>query len=411
MPPPEAHFGVWLQAAFVGALRQRGSRVTFRLHPSYANNPNRAVLGLLFEQDLLRNHAAALRLPPWFSNLLPEGAMRRWIAQQAGVPMAKEVELLAEIGRDLAGAVTVLPLPVDALGQAGDDGPEPPVAPASQASRDERGRFSLAGVQLKLSMVATGDRLTVPLGGTLGDWIVKFPDATFPHLPIIEFATMELARRSGIGTPEIQLKHREELPDTPDALWRTHEEVAYAIRRFDRGPDRSLIHIEDLAQVIDRYPEDKYEGTCEGLAALVHRGEDEDSLRELVRRLAFNILVDNADAHLKNWSLLYENPRHPTLAPAYDLVAISVYPDYAGTMALSLAGQQDPSLVRIAQFDRLGVRPGLAPGELEYEARRTISLALRAWPDVGAEYLSRHPDARQAIGGSIKSRAASMLSA
>jgi serine/threonine-protein kinase HipA len=69
------------------------------------------VLGLLFEQDPLRTHAAALRLPPWFSNLLPEGLLREWIAADRGVSADREMELLAQVGHDLPGAVRVLPAP------------------------------------------------------------------------------------------------------------------------------------------------------------------------------------------------------------------------------------------------------------------------------------------------------------
>jgi serine/threonine-protein kinase HipA len=69
------------------------------------------VLGLLFEQDPLRTHAAALRLPPWFSNLLPEGLLREWIAADRRVSADREMELLAQVGHDLPGAVRVLPAP------------------------------------------------------------------------------------------------------------------------------------------------------------------------------------------------------------------------------------------------------------------------------------------------------------
>lgn len=410
MPPPESHHGVWLHRSFVGTLRQRGSRVTFSTHPSYAENPGHHVLGLLFEQDLSRTHTATLRLPPWFSNLLPEGALRRWIAQQAGVPRAREVELLGEIGGDLPGAVTVLPLPADAAPSASGPPPEPGAAQRPQRSADERGRFSLAGVQLKLSMVAAGDRLVVPLGGTLGDWIVKFPDATFPHLPVVEFATMELARHSGIDVPQTRLLARDELPDTPDALWAAGEVVAYAIRRFDRGPDCSLVHIEDFAQVSGAFPEDKYAGSYEALAVMVHRGEDDVSLRELVRRLAFNVLVDNSDAHLKNWSLLYTDPRRPRLSPAYDLVSVAPYPTFGGTTALSLGGSTSPAAVTVQELDRLGPQQGLPVDDLAAPVEQTIAAAVAAWPAVAEQHLAHHPGLRSAIGEVIAARARSLRS-
>lgn len=409
MPLPERVFGVWLGSTFVGALRQHGDHTRFAVHESYADDPGRPVLGLVFEQDLTRIHAAALRLPPWFSNLLPEGALRRWVADDRGVSEQREMELLAQLGRDLPGAVTVLPLPPDAVPTSREDGPEQPPMVASEEASDRRGRFSLAGVQLKLSMVAAGDRLVVPLGGALGDWIVKFPDADLPRLPVVEFATMALARHAGIDVPETRLLTRDELPGTPDRLWDAREEHAFAIRRFDRGPGRQLIHIEDFAQVRDVWPGRKYEGSYETLAGLVHRGRDVASLQELVRRLAFNVLVGNADGHLKNWSLRYADPRRPVLSPAYDLVSVAPYPDYdSNETALRIAGHRRADRVRFTSLERLGTRMGVTDGHLADVAAATVHRAVEAWPRIADHDLSGHEDVRAAMTEIIERRVRSL---
>ncbi len=409
MSLPERVHGVWLDRTFVGTLRQRGDHTRFALHPSYADNPARPVLGLVFEQDLDHIHSAALRLPPWFSNLLPEGALRQWIAAQRGVSEHREAELLAEVGHDLPGAVTVLPLPAEEVAAPVDaEPPGQPTASLLAEDTDPRGRFSLAGVQLKLSMVATGDRLTVPLGGAVGDWIVKFPDSSIPQLPTVEFVTMELARRAGIDVPPIRLVTRDELPGTPNELWNGPEQRAFAIRRFDRGPDRTVIHIEDFAQVRNFWPERKYAGSYETLAALVHRGYDVPSLQELARRVAFNVLVDNADAHLKNWSLRYLDPRRPVLSPAYDLVSVAPYSGYGGETALRLGRTRRADRVRLATVDRLGTRLGVAEGELASCAADAITQAIAAWPDVAEQHLADHTDIRRAMTEVIAARSASL---
>lgn len=408
MPPTERGYGVWLQDTFVGTLRQRGDHVTFVVHGSYADDPRRPVLGQTFEQDLDRVHSSALRLPPWFSNLLPEGVQRRWIARHRGVSDRREMELLAEVGRDLPGAVTVRSLPLDLVTARHDAAPDPAHLPVED--RDGPDKFSLAGVQLKLSMVAAGDRLVLPMGGQRGDWIVKFPDGNLPHLPVVEHATMELARRSGIDVPQTRLSHRDDLPGTPDTVWGAGEAHAFAIERFDRTPERGLVHIEDLAQVRGLYADRKYAGSYETLAALVHRGDDDASLRELVRRLAFNLVVNNADAHLKNFSLRYADPRRPVLSPAYDVVSIAPYPGYDAEMALSLAGTKDGGRSRRSHLDRLGVRAGLPTGDLGAVAETTIAAAVAAWPDVAEQHLAHHPGLRSAIGEVIAARAASLLS-
>ena len=60
---------------------------------------------------------------------------------------------------------------------------------------------------------------------------------------------MTLAGRSGIEVPEHMLVQRGELDSLPDEAWPGSEELAYAVKRFDRLPDGSRIHIEDFAQV------------------------------------------------------------------------------------------------------------------------------------------------------------------
>lgn len=348
-------------------------------------------------------------LPPWFSNLLPEGTLRRWIAAQRGVSERREMELLAEVGHDLPGAVTVLPMPSDLAHGRDGDPPAPPEPGDGLTGRPEesRGRFSLAGVQLKLSMVAAGDRLVVPLGGSRGDWIVKFPDATFPSLPVVEYTTMSLAAASGIDVPAIRLEHREELPDAPASLWASKETRAFAIERFDRA-DRASIHIEDFAQVRNFVPGRKYDGSFETLAGLVYRGVDAASLVEFVRRLAFNVLVDNADAHLKNWSLRYTDPRRPVLTPAYDLVSLAPFAGFGGETGLRLGRTRRADQVRYAVFDRIGDLTGRADLHLAEVARDTVGQALDAWPAVAERTLSAHADVRAAIGEVMASRSASL---
>ena len=46
---------------------------------------------------------------------------------------------------------------------------------------------------------------------------------------------------------------------------------------------------------------------------------------EFIRRLVFNILIGNADMHLKNWSLIYPDRCRAALAPADDFVSTIAY--------------------------------------------------------------------------------------
>jgi len=63
-----------------------------------------------------------------------------------------------------------------------------------------------------------------------------------------------------------------------------------------------------------------------------------------IQRLIFNYLIGNADAHGKNFSLLYRG-NTPVLAPAYDLLCTAVYPDLSSKMAMKIGGKYDPDYV------------------------------------------------------------------
>lgn len=384
MPPRERHFDVRLHGRIIGRLLVRDDFTSFAFTEEYVDDPQRAVLGLGFEDDLLARHQSNMRLPPWFSNLLPEGRLREWIAEQRGVAIEREMELLAEIGHDLPGAVsiTVGSSPSSPAAATHDVAERP-----SRAAAKRRWTFSLAGVQLKFSMLARGDRLTLPASGDHGDWIVKLPDANHRDVPHNEHAMMTLARRAGIDVPECRLVHRDLLEGLPDRAWPNEEAYALAVRRFDRGPERQPIHIEDFAQVRLWYPDRKYDGTYESAANLAYRGRDTTSLREFVRRLAFITLIRNDDAHLKNWSLIYQDPRSPTLAPAYDLLSTAPYAESGGELALRLAGTKRFESVTLQSFRALGERLGADGGRLEEEAASTIRAAWEAWRDVRMEWL------------------------
>jgi serine/threonine-protein kinase HipA len=405
----DTQYAVWLRDRHVGILHQRGDHTRMTFDASYREDPDRPVLGLHFEETLLADQASALRLPPWFSNLLPEGRIREWVAEDRGVSADREMELLAHMGHDLPGAVRVLPVdvPVEHNSWAA---PAPPGPQRDETSDWHPGwRISLAGVQLKFAVLAKADRFTVPGYGEGSDWIVKLPDRQFKDLPSNEHAIMSLARESGIDVPATRLVHRDELDGIPANVWPSGEEFAYAVERFDRTETRDLVHIEDLAQVRNFYPVDKYRGNFETIASLIYRGHDLESLREFARRLTFIILVNNGDAHLKNWSLIYRDPRQPRLAPAYDLVSTAIYRVGEGPedLGLKFGGTKDFERVRIATFRRLEERLGAIGADLAGEAERTVVGTLAAWKQ-HADSLMISAELRRDISEALTQRASSL---
>jgi serine/threonine-protein kinase HipA len=412
-PMIERRYGVWLGLRRVGTLNQRGDYTWFAFTDEYLSDPDRAMLGLIFEQDPSAQHSSALRLPPWFSNLLPEGRLRDWIAADRHVSIDREMELLAQVGHDLPGAVRVLPEDEPPIGMW--DPRRATVDPyAGNAIRNmaEPGwRFSLAGVGLKFSMLRKGDRLTLPAFGEGGDWIVKLPDPLFPDVPRNEYMMMTLAAHAGIEVPDRLLVHRDQLDGLPPNVWPGGELYAYAIRRFDRDERRGRVHIEDLAQVRNFYADMKYAGNFETIASLIYRRHDFPALREFVRRMAFNILISNGDAHLKNWSLIYRDPRSPTLSPAYDLVSTGLYriDEAPENLGLKFGKTRRFELISLASFDRLERRLGVVSVGLREVVAETVAQSVRSWPEI-ADQLSDVPLLRSGIEESIIHRSQTLLS-
>jgi len=320
---------VLLYGAPIGTLTLvQGDRTLFAFNQAYIDDPDRPTLSLSFK-DQFGGLITDIRptqtvVPPFFSNLLPEGPLRTYLAQQAGVNAKREFFLLWVLGRDLPGALTVRP--ADGEAWPADAGTAEP----DQAERARRAnvlRFSLAGVQLKFSAVKSDRRnngLTIPAAGVGGSWIVKLPSARFGRVPENEFSMMTLAARLGMDVPEVQLVDIDSIEGLPEGIGRL-DGPALAVRRFDRtaaGP----VHMEDFAQVFGVFPDDKYEKASYRLIAGVLGVETgDDGAAEFIRRLVYNTLIGNADMHLKNCSLLYPDRRTAQLAPAYDFVSTVPY--------------------------------------------------------------------------------------
>lgn len=314
-------------------------RTLFAFTDSYINNKSRLVLGLGFKDSLgglLTNFKPTqTKLTPFFSNLLPEETMRKYLAERAGVNPAREFFLLWVLGQDLAGAVTVEPANGEAL---------PPVIHQGIKNKDKIEapmHFSLAGVQLKFSAVQQANGgLTIPVTGKGGSWIVKLPSSRFEAVPENEYSMMELARMLGMDVPETQLLAIDQIANIPEGIGKFGNSFkkaqAFAIKRFDRV-DGKAIHIEDFAQVFGVYPQDKYKkASMRNIAQVIGIEGQEEDIAEFTRRLVFNTLIGNADMHLKNWSVIYKDKRTASIAPAYDFVSTIPYiPDDSASLKVS----------------------------------------------------------------------------
>ncbi len=361
-----------------------GDRSFFSFEEAYLHDPRRPILSQSFLKpsgELIgATRVTQVKLPPFFSNLLPEGHLRRYLAERGGIKPEREFLLLELLGADLPGAVRVSSM---ADSPPSTERPEQAEA-GSPAARPYR--FSLAGVQLKFSAIAeAAGGLTIPADGIGGDWIIKLPSLTFPHVPENEWAMLHLAGVVGIPVPEARLTPLSQIAGLPD-LGLLSGARALAVRRFDRGPRGQRIHIEDLAQVYNLYPADKYgKVSYANIANMLWTLTGETGLTDFIRRLAFAILIGNGDPHLKNWSLIYPDTRTPALAPAYDLVATIPYiPD--DRLALTLGDTRDMRAITLEHFQKLA-KKAQAPSHLVLETvRDTVAATLSGWHDHNRQY-------------------------
>lgn len=327
---------IYLNNVQVGTLvRTPGDFNAFSLAPDYRNLPNPPILSLSlrsanggFRPD---PKPYASKLPPFFANLLPEDKLREAMEKHhaAQVRPGNDFDLLAALGGDLPGAVRAVP-------------PAGTPAAASAIAQPEKLRFSLAGVQMKLSVWKNSGKqggLTLAVGNESGQYIAKFPSMNLPALSENEFAMLALAEKLGMDVPERELIEKKDFEGIPAEFTTISDDKVLLIRRFDRGEDNKRIHIEDFAQVFDKYPGQKYEGAAyHNIADVLNQAVSFEAAIEFVKRLAFSAVIGNGDMHLKNWSLIYPGDGSaPALAPIYDVLSTIAYIP-GDSLALSLGG-------------------------------------------------------------------------
>jgi len=356
-----------------------GDQTLFVFDQAYVDDQMRPTLSLSFKDvmgDLITDvRRTRTRLPPFFSNLLPEGALLEYLATKTGINPRREFFLLWMLGEDLPGAITVRAADGTSPFFARDESNEREVP-----SQSAEYHFSLAGVQLKFSgMVNATGGATIPVAGVGGSWIIKFPSASFDRVPENEFAMMKLARATGIDVPEVRLIPLHAIQGIPQSRRQQGGNQALAVKRFDRSDSGERIHIEDFAQVFGVYPEKKYDNASyRNLAEVIWLEIGESGLTEFIRRLVFNTLIGNGDMHLKNWSLIYPDKRAAQLSPGYDFVSTIAYlPDERLALKLSHSKKMtDLSLSELAWF----AAKARLPKKLVLDtAKETVQRFLEVW--------------------------------
>lgn len=363
---------------FADDFRQDPSRPTFSLitHPRFPHA----------DKLMAEAWAKSQRLPPSLSNLLPEGALRELVAQQLKVHTDNEFQLLSLLGRDLPGALIAEPLAPAEVPDAVLRLNGGVTAIQFEQSLTEKSiqdnRFSLAGVQMKFSMKENEGRYHLSGHNLMGDWIIKTPSTQYKDVPLNEFTAMTLASLVGINVPEIKLVDMGLLDNLPP-INLPNEKLAFAIKRFDRN-NNNRIHMEDFAQVLVKYPHEKYStANYQQIGKILWKfsGNGLVDAQEFARRLLVNILLANGDAHLKNWSLLYADQVTPRLAPACDIVTTSVYIPGEKQFALNLGKTKGWYEVSLESFQYWAEKSGIPWRAIKPHLIDLMQKARDVWPD------------------------------
>lgn len=299
-------------------------------------------------------------LHPVFQNLGPEGWLRQQQARAGQTEQEDDFGLLLRYGRDCIGAISVRP--------AGELEPlEPLPSNDASASAATGSRRTVSGVQKKLLAWKDGDRFRPATDDSPATYIAKYAPESQPALVRNESLCLALAREI-LGTSEVTKFQLGEVEGIPG--------FALLVERFDRTPDGEKHRMEDFAQILLRPRGNDFNGKYEGSYEEIAEAIDRHSARPQIDRarffsaLVFNLIIGNADAHLKNWSLL-ERPEGLRLSPQYDLVNTLHYAAaYGPGTALAIGGAHmaidavnGDVLLRFAE--RIGLPPKAANERLK----------------------------------------------
>jgi len=358
-------------------VRTPGDFNAFSFEQSYRQTGGFPVLSLSFRAahgGLRKDPKPVARaLPSFFANLLPEDKLREAMERHhsGSVRAGNDFDLLAALGSDLPGAVRIVPSEGSVVRNEGLTPSRP------------KARFSLAGVQMKLSVIKNtgkGGGLTIPLGDEQGSYIAKFPSTSFPGVSENEFANLALAEAIGMDVPERELVEQSQFEGIPEEFETLSDGKVLLVKRFDRVAGGERIHIEDFAQVFGVYPSRKYEGASyHDIAVAIGVAVSSAAALEFVRRLALAVLTGNGDMHLKNWSLIYYGKGNkPALAPVYDVLSTVPYIP-SDAMALSLAGERPFKAMNAQRWKVFAHRARLPEAAVLKAVTETVERVNQSW--------------------------------
>jgi serine/threonine-protein kinase HipA len=360
---------VYLNDSLVGELEQDLSgMMSFKYAIDWLNNPNSIPISysLPLREDAYKKNECR----GFFAGILPEDKKREIIAKNLGISSGNDYAMLERIGGECAGAITFLPsnyqLPEQSceyliLSNAELVGiiKELPKRPLMAGERGVR--LSLAGAQDKIVVTIENNIIKLPLNGAPSTHIIKPVISDFRDIVYNEAFCLQAAKAVG-------------LPVANTSIMSIQDVEFLIIERYDRyiTPDNKIarIHQEDFCQALGISPEMKYQSEggpslkkCFELIRKVSSLPIFD-VRHLLDVVIFNYLIGNNDAHRKNFSLLYFTEGKKLqirLAPFYDLISTSVYPELSNHMAMKIGEHAEYNKITPRDWEKFAISSGFAP--------------------------------------------------
>jgi serine/threonine-protein kinase HipA len=293
---------------------------------------------------------------PFFSGLLPDEGARQRLAGALGLSSGNAFGLLEVIGGECAGALSLYR--TEEVPDADEDEGVEELTSERLAELigklrgrpllggEEGVRLSLAGAQDKLAVIVQGDAIGLAKGGRPTSHILKPVIQGLEGTVENELFCLRLAGRLSLPVPAVEMR------------W-SGETAFLLIERYDRALTHDghidRLHQEDFCQALSIPPELKYEeeggpGT-ERSIDLINRacGRPAADRLRFIRMLLLHYLVGNADAHGKNYALLYGDGT-PDLAPFYDVVCTAAYPRLSKKLAMKIGGRAVPDTIQLKHW-------------------------------------------------------------
>lgn len=333
----------------------------------------------------------ALTSKVFFENLLPPDVVRRRLEKIIHVSHDNIFGYLKALGGECAGAVSfyeegvipetsdkrLMPLSTAEADELMKILPRRPLL----ADKIDGYRISGAGAQDKLLARLDGNHISLPLYGAASTHIVKPPMTRFAETVANECFCQKLADKVGLSAAESGFL------DLPSA-------TCYWTKRFDRVQDLEdvrRLHQEDFCQMMGCPSEQKYES--EGGPSLVRclrflrtSRLGASGMLQFLDYTLFNFLIGNADAHGKNYAILYQGPK-VVVAPLYDLMCTSAYPDLGDRPAMTIGGANTLNEVRREHFLHLAEKADISP-RLVFDRLESLVERIDAAASALAEELS-----------------------